>query len=127
MGPFAREDTEKTTIGWEDQNCDLRYIQDSVVGATTHKIMDRHFCNIYIYYLLVLYIFYSSLLFRIKESGIWLNSDLMVLFDFLSFATETLICYRKEAELPNDPKVVTQNILKKNISNSCWIVGFMPV
>ena len=25
----------------------------------------------------------------------------MVLFDFLSFATEILICYRVEAELPN--------------------------
>ena len=31
----------------------------------------------------------------------------MVLFDFLSFATEILICYRVEAELPNDPKVAT--------------------
>ena len=34
----------------------------------------------------------------------------MVLFDFLSFATEILICYREEAELPNDPKVVTLTI-----------------
>ena len=37
----------------------------------------------------------------------------MVLFDFLSFATEILICYRVEAELPNDPKVATLNI--------CWL------
>ena len=34
----------------------------------------------------------------------------MVLFQFLSFATEILICYREEAELPNDPKVVTLKI-----------------
>ena len=37
----------------------------------------------------------------------------MVLFDFLSFATEIFICYRVEAELPNDPKVVTLN--------NCWL------
>ena len=36
----------------------------------------------------------------------------MVLFDFLSFATEILIYYRVEPELPNDPKVATLNI--------CW-------
>ena len=34
----------------------------------------------------------------------------MVLFDFLSFATEILICMLVEAELPNDSKVVTLNI-----------------
>ena len=91
MGAFAREDTEKTTIRWEDQNCDLRYPR-FCNGATTFVFNT-------IYYLLVLYIFYSSILFRIKKSDIWLNSDLMVLFDFLSFATETLICYREEADL----------------------------
>ena len=36
----------------------------------------------------------------------------MELFDFLSFANEIVICYRVEAELPNDPKVATLNI--------CW-------
>ena len=44
----------------------------------------------------------------------------MVLFDFLSFATEILICYRVEAELPNDPKVVTLNIFW-----SCAIDGHL--
>ena len=31
----------------------------------------------------------------------------MVLFDFQLFATEILICYRVEAELPNALKIVT--------------------
>ena len=44
----------------------------------------------------------------------------MVLFDFLSFATEILICYRVEAELPNDPKVVTLNIFWLQAIDGLW-------
>ena len=46
----------------------------------------------------------------------------MVLFDFLSFATEILICYRSrvEAELPNDPKVVTLNIVWSRAIDGHW-------
>ena len=39
----------------------------------------------------------------------------MVLFEFLSFATEILICYREEAELPNDSKVVRLNIFGRGL------------
>ena len=51
----------------------------------------------------------------------------MVLFDFLSFATEILICYRVEAELPNDPKVVTLNIFWLRAIDGHWhaiVFGF---
>ena len=48
----------------------------------------------------------------------------MVLFEFLSFATEILIyiCYRsrEEAELPNDPKVVTLNIFWSRAIDGHW-------
>ena len=44
----------------------------------------------------------------------------MVLFDFLSFATEILICYRVEGELPNDPKVVTLNIFWSQAIDGHW-------
>ena len=44
----------------------------------------------------------------------------MVLFDFLSFATEILICYRVEAELPNDSKVVTLNIFWSRAIDGHW-------
>ena len=44
----------------------------------------------------------------------------MVLFDFLSFATEISICYRVEAVLPNDPKVVTLNIFWLRAIDGHW-------
>ena len=44
----------------------------------------------------------------------------MVLFDFLLFATEILVCYRKESELPNDPKVVTLNIFWLQAIDGHW-------
>ena len=44
----------------------------------------------------------------------------MVLFDFLSFATEILVCYRVEAVLPNDPKVVTLNIFRSQAIDGHW-------
>ena len=44
----------------------------------------------------------------------------MVLFQFLLFATEILICYREEAELPNDPKVVTLNIFWLRAIDGHW-------
>ena len=48
----------------------------------------------------------------------------MVLFDFLSFATEILICYRVEAELLNDSKVVTQNIFWSRAIDGHWHATF---
>ena len=44
----------------------------------------------------------------------------MELFEYLSFATEILICYREEAELPNDPKVVTLNIFGSQAIDGHW-------
>ena len=44
----------------------------------------------------------------------------MVLFDFLSFATEILICYRVEAELQNDPKAVTLNMFWLRAIDGHW-------
>ena len=44
----------------------------------------------------------------------------MVLFDFLSFATEILICYGVEAELSNKPKVVTLNIFWLQAIDGHW-------
>ena len=44
----------------------------------------------------------------------------MVLFDFLSFATEIIICYRVEAELLNDPKVVTLNSFWSRAIDGHW-------
>ena len=44
----------------------------------------------------------------------------MVLFDFLSFATEIFICYRVEAELPKDPEGVTLNICWSRAIDGPW-------
>ena len=49
----------------------------------------------------------------------------MVLFDFLSFATEILICYTEEAEVPNDPKVVTLNIFWLRAIDGHWHAIFL--
>ena len=48
-----------------------------------------------------------------------------VLFDFLSFATEIFISYREEAELPNDPKVVTLNIFWSRAIDGHWHAIFL--
>ena len=49
----------------------------------------------------------------------------MILFDFLSFATEILICYREEAELPNNPKVLTLNIFWSQAIDGHWYAIFL--
>ena len=49
----------------------------------------------------------------------------MVLFEFLSFATEILICYREEEELPNDPKVVTLSIFWSRAIDGHWQAIFL--
>ena len=49
----------------------------------------------------------------------------MVLFDFLLFATEILICYQEEAELPNNPKVVRLNIIWSRAIDGHWHAIFL--